>query len=416
MSRRLVISKRENGIFWGIFEDEHCLKLGAESIRQSARLGNLYVGRVQHVVKNIQAAFVEFAPGQTGYLNLKEMEEPIYTKKNGKGALPVQGDELVVQISGEPVKKKGPLLSTAVQLHSGELILARGREYVGISQKIQDPAERDRLRRVLAPYCREKKGFIARTQAQGKEEAILVQGAEELQIQYQSVLDHAAHAKAPALLWETPPGYLRELEESDAPLLTEIVTDQGEIQTQFLQFFTENPQHALPVRLLLGEEFFLYDGRLKKALDQALSRKVWLKSGGYLVIEPTEALTVIDVNSGKAVTKRGKPEETFLRLNLEAAAEAAAQIRLRNLSGMILIDFIDLEMEESRTELLREMRRLTALDPVKCTVVDMTQLQLMELTRRRTRPSIAEQVREVEVSWEEIKGSAGKPQRESNLT
>lgn len=395
MSCRLLITRWKNCYFTGLHDGKQFVQMNLEPAEQESILGNIYVGRVQNIVKNIRAAFVEFQPGQAGYLSLEDARFPVYTRKQSSGTKLASGDELLVQVSREAVKTKQPTLSAHLSLTGQYSVLTYGRAYAGVSEKIRQEEDRKRLRSLAEEYGTEEIGFIIRTNAAKAEEREIREELERHLREFAVLRDRAVHCAPFTRVLTAPPAYLSELTDSYSWQIQEIVTDCPDAARRCRLFYEEAGRPAPQIRFYEDEISLARLYGIEAKLQKALARQVWLNSGGYLVIEPTEALTVIDVNTGKAVKKGKQTSDTFFRLNMEAAAEAARQIRLRNLSGIILIDFIDMTDAAQRTALIREMERLCAGDPVKTSVVDMTALQLMELTRKKIRRPLAEQAREV---------------------
>ena len=353
-----------------------CRKLGQESI-----LGNIYVGRVQKVVPNIQAAFIEIKPGLSCYYSMEEKAAPVFAKKIPSSRL-VQGDELLVQVTRESVKTKAPTVSGNLNLTGRYLVVTSGDCRLSFSSKLTK-AEKEQFRTLLEPEWDGSYGIIVRTNAKEAEAPVLLAELQQLKTQLQSICDTAAMRTCFSCVSRTPECYMGYLKNSRQ------VYEQIE-QQQF-----SDPVFAqIPVRLYedpLLPLAALYN--LNKQTEEALQPKVWMKSGGYLVIEPTEALTVVDVNTGKSVNKKNR-QEHFLKINLEAAEETAAQLRLRNISGIVIIDFINLEQEEDRNTVMEHLRRCVKVDSVPVQVIDMTKLNLVELTRKKVEKSLAEQLTE----------------------
>ena len=362
-----------------------CRKLGQESI-----LGNIYVGRVQKVVPNIQAAFIEIKPGLSCYYSMEEKAAPVFAKKIPSSRL-VQGDELLVR---ESVKTKAPTVSGNLNLTGRYLVVTSGDCRLSFSSKLTK-AEKEQFRTLLEPEWDGSYGIIVRTNAKEAEAPVLLAELQQLKTQLQSICDTAAMRTCFSCVSRTQESYMGYLKNSRQEGLIEIVTDLPQVYEQIEQQQFSDPVFAqIPVRLYedpLLPLAALYN--LNKQTEEALQPKVWMKSGGYLVIEPTEALTVVDVNTGKSVNKKNR-QEHFLKINLEAAEETAAQLRLRNISGIVIIDFINLEQEEDRNTVMEHLRRCVKVDSVPVQVIDMTKLNLVELTRKKVEKSLAEQLTE----------------------
>lgn len=365
------------------------------SEQHTPRVGDIYVGKVRNIVKNINAAFVEFSKGQMGYLPLNEKIVPLHTQgfpfQEGRVLI---GDEIIVQVAKEPVKTKPVTLTGMLDLAGRYMVLTVGKDGVGLSKKIKEKDRREFMRALMEEYAQEGCGMIARTNSVHAEEKELRRELEWLKERYQQIVTFGMHKAPFTCLEKAPAAYLCDIRDGYGEFLESIITDDDtlyqEIEDYLINYWPEgltllrrwNPDH--------GKLDAVYN--ISRTIDHALMPKVWLKSGAYLVIQPTEALVSIDVNTGKAVSKKKDVQATYRKVNLEAAEEIARQLRLRNLSGMILIDFIDMKSEESNEELLEALRRHVRQDSVPTTVVDMTKLGLVEMTRKKVRMPLYQQL------------------------
>lgn len=395
MKHKLIITKEENRIISSVFDEKEMLQVNVFGAREENPLGNIYVGKVKNIVNNIAAAFVEYEKDKMCYLSLEEVKNPIFLnpKKNDKL---VVGDEILVQIAKADVKTKAPVATVALNFTGKYLVLTHGNNLIGISGKIREEEERKRLKTLMDVYKNSEYGFIVRTNAASVEDTVLKEEAEALISVYKDTLSHAMYKTPFTRVFKTLPGYLCDIRDSLSEAITEIITDNKELHEEIASYLGRYQKEDL-VKLKFYEDNLLtlsnlYGVSLK--LENALKKKVWLKSGGNLVIEPTEALTVVDVNTGKAIYGKRKVQDTFLKLNLEAAEEIAKQIRLRNLSGIIVVDFIDMEEKGAREELMRFFEEQLRKDPVKTVLVDMTALNLVEVTRKKVRKPLYEQISE----------------------
>ena len=395
MDRKLVITRLENKIFTAVFENSVLAELHAvEDVVKDElpALGNIYVGRVKNIVANINAAFVEIANGVECYYSLAENVVPIFTKKVGKKPLCI-GDELVVQISKEAVKTKVPSVSAKINITGKYGVLTYGDCRVGASTKLSK-VEKVRLHQIAEEYATEQYGVIMRTNANGIPEEVLRKELEQLVEEYQNIVKYANTRVCFSCLKRAPKEYLVDLRNIYQDGLTEIVIEDSEIYEEVESYLSkEQPEDLEKLRRYQDSMLPLHKVyNIEKHIENALKEYVWLKSGAYLVIQPTEALTVIDVNTGKNISKK-KDDDTYLKINLEAAKEAARQIRLRNLSGIILVDFINLDKAEYTKQLLDEFEKYLKRDPIATTLVDMTKLQLVEVTRKKVRKPFHEMFR-----------------------
>lgn len=380
------------------------------------QVGNIYIGKVQNIVKNINSAFVGIGNGVLCYLSLTDIGIPFLT--NGRsfdGRLKV-GDELLVQISREALKTKQPAVTTNVSLSGHYLAIATGSPILGFSKKLKKE-QRKSLMHVLkqaslingGKICRSLSGgvhfpeglpygMIIRTNAGTLHDdySPLLEEWDALVAQYSDLLQIAMYRPCFTCLHKNPLSYLNRLKDFYRKEYDEIVTDVPEIYEEITSHLKATmPSEKIPVRLYQDDTFPLHKlYGIEQRLNEALNKRVWLKSGGYLIIEPTEALTVIDVNSGKYDAKHSTLQETFRKINLEATEEIARQIRLRNLSGIILIDYINMDAEDSKQELMTTLRTLAKKDPVHLNVIDITALGLVEMTRKKINKPLKEQLQE----------------------
>ena len=395
MKRKILIEKTENQIRSFFLEDGeiveiHCASADEESAGQHL-LGNVYVGRVKNMVPNIGAAFVEIESGVNCYYDMKDAEHAVFTRKSGKKPLCI-GDELVVQISKEAVKTKAPTVTGNISFTGRYAVLTHGNTRIGVSSKIPKKL-REEYKGKLKEFQNDRFGIIVRTNAKDAPFQDVLDEIMRLRGEYERIMSIAPTRVCFSCLRSAPPSYISDLRNVYMEGMEEIIVGDAELYTRIRSYFaSELPEKQELIRLYDDPAFPL--GKLystQTAIEKALREKVWLKNGGYLVIQPTEALTVIDVNSGKNAGK-GKNEEGIMKIDLEAAREAAKQIRLRNLSGIIIIDFINLELEENVSRLMREFRMLLAKDPIQTTLVDITPLNLVEVTRKKVHRPLHEQI------------------------
>ena len=385
MNRKFLITKFDQKIFTTVLEDEivvelHCMK-EEENI---AALGTIYVGKVKNIVSNIQAAFVEIANGVECYYSLPDNKAPIFIRKVGKKPLCV-GDELIVQVSKEAVKTKVPTVSSKIELSGKYAVLTSGDNRIGASMKLAKE-ERERLIAIASKFSSQEYGLIMRTNAKDIEPQILEDEIKKLVLEFKKIVSNAKTRACYSCLRKAPKQYLTELKNMNQEGLSEFVVEDKELYEEIESFLLDNqPEDMDKLRLYQDKLLPLHKlYSIEKQIENALKEKAWMKSGAYLVIQPTEALTVIDVNTGKYISKK-KDEKEFLKINIEAAKEAAKQIRLRNLSGIIIIDFINLSTKEYMDVVIDVLQGELRKDPVTTSYVDVTKLQLVEVTRKKIR-------------------------------
>jgi len=390
---KLIITKQDNQIISAIYEGSDMVQVNIDHRESISILGNIYIGKVKNIVKNINAAFVEISGGKMCYLSLEENLYPIYIKPKQTEKL-VVGDELLVQISKEDIKTKAPVVTTNINFTGKYVVLIHGRSMIGISSKIEDEEERKRLKKLMKGFKEDSYGFIVRTNAVHMNEERIHEEIMFLKKQYEELKQYGVHKSLFSLLYQTPPGYICDIRDGYADRIDEIVTDDLEIHKNIKEYLENYQKEDLEKLQLYKDDMIslknLYS--INSKLEKGLNEKVWLKSGATLIIQPTEALTVIDVNTGKAISGKKNVEDTFFKVNMEAAQEIAKQIRLRNLSGIIIIDFIDMSKQEYKVKLMKVLEELFRKDPVKTTLVDMTALNLVEITRKKVRKPLYEQI------------------------
>ena len=375
-----------------LMNHKECVEISCDIEEERSLIGNIYVGKVKNIVKNIDAAFVEIKKGVLCFLPLSEAEGAIFVTPKGQQKL-VVGDELLVQVLKDGIKTKAPVVSTNLNFTGRYFVLTTKRkDELGISNKL---GEEDRKR--LFEYARKKEedafGMIVRTNAKNASEEELDAEFAYLKEVHDKVVNYGVHRSVFSLLMQDEAPYIKQLRNIRQDELEEIITDDKEIFDQAYEFLkAHQPADMDKLRFYDDASYSLWKlYGLETMLDDATRTRVWLKSGGYLVIEPTEALTVIDVNTGKY--EGGKnADATFVKINQEAAVETAKQLRLRNISGIVIIDFIDMKTEADKLDVLSTLNRELKKDPVRATLVDMTKLNLAEVTRKKVKRSLREQL------------------------
>ena len=398
MERKILIEKSDSRIRTYFLEDGDIVEIHSASSDETGsgryRLGDVYVGKVKNIVPNIGAAFIEVENGVNCYYDMKDVKDAFFTHKAGHKPLCI-GDELVVQISREAVKSKAPTVTGNISFTGRYAVLTHGNTRIGVSSKIPK-ALRDEYKERLSDYQKDRFGIIVRTNAKDVPFTEVITEIESLKSDYETLFDTAVTRTCFSCLKSAPPSYILDLKNVYMDGMKEIIIGDKELYTRIQSYFRSELPDKLELLKLYDDPTFPLDKlySTQTALEKALNEKVWLKTGGYLIIQPTEALTVIDVNSGKAAAKarsRSDSETGALKVNLEAAREAARQIRLRNLSGIIIVDFINLETEEHTQQLLREFRFHLAKDPIQTSLVDITPLGLVEITRKKVRKPLCEE-------------------------
>jgi ribonuclease G len=372
-------------------------ELYVERANRRGLAGNLYRGRVTRVLPGMQAAFVDLGLERAAFLHASDLLAPA-EHPSGEGApadirsLVNEGDLLLVQVLKDPIGTKGARVSTNVTLPSRFLVFMPKGRGIGVSARIEDGTERARLREALTAGAADNGGWIVRTAAEGAAAEALRADRVFLERLWHVIRERSSQAPAGALVHEDLSLPLRVLRDLLGEQVTRVMVDAPAVHAAMLAFM----RTFMPV---LAERIELYDGKrpifdlygVEEEIDRALDRKVPLKSGGYLMFDQTEAMTTIDVNTGTFVGHRNL-EDTIYRTNLEAAVAIARQLRLRNLGGIIIADFIDMEDADHRRGVLQALEQALAGDHVRTGLSAVSALGLVELTRKRTRDSLEHQL------------------------
>ncbi|MCD8362160.1 MAG: ribonuclease E/G [Lachnospiraceae bacterium] len=390
-----IICRMRDSVFSFLLNDEKAVEIHCDREENASILGNIYVGRVRDIARNIGAAFVEIAPNTVCYLALDEIQNPIYTKKGSSPKIQM-GDELLVQVSREAIKTKYPSVTTNLTFHGKYLLLTTGRTQINASSKLSGE-EKKRLINLVKEIESEKVrsyGWLLRTNANGAEQETLQRDMERLLTLYQKVVSDGLHRVCHSCVFAAPHAWIARLSDLYESSAERFITDDEAIWQEAKEYLSACQPEDLP-RLCFHQDALqplCKKYSLERQLENALSERVWLNCGGYLVIQPTEALTVIDVNSGKYEGSAKNRQKAFFKINQEAACEAARQIRLRNLSGIILIDFINMDSADDNEALLHFLDGQLRQDPIRTVLVDMTQLSLVEITRMKKEKPLRAQV------------------------
>ncbi len=374
----------------GTVQELHMERVGGRGI-----VGNIYLGRVVRVLPGMQSAFIEIGLERTAFLHVADIwSEKNADKSNSRPIerLIVEGETLMVQALKDPISTKGARLSTQISLAGRLLVYLPQEHHIGISQKIDGEAGREALRERIQQLlpAEEAGGFIVRTMAENASDAELAADIAYLRRLWQEIRHRAQNAAAPTQLHHDLTLAQRVLRDLAGPETTRIVLDSRENFQKLSAFAHEYMPQLAPLLVHYTGERPLFDlHAVEDEIQKALARRVDLKSGGYLIIEQTEAMTTIDVNTGAFVGARNF-DDTIFKTNLEAAQTIARQLRLRNLGGIIIVDFIDMESAEHQAAVLAELNKTLLRDHTRISVNGFTQLGLVELTRKRTRESLTQ--------------------------
>lgn len=421
MSATLLINARSYETRVALLENGHCVEVYTERHKQGSLAGNIYLGRVARVLPGMQAAFVDVGLPKAAFLYVGDVrtdvspddvireqetdqdeiaaqdEQPATLGQEGQPRIEqllTQGQEIMVQVAKEPLGSKGARITTHITLPGRNLVLMPTLDHIGVSRRIENEDERGRLRQAIEQMSPEGYGFIARTASEAQEPEKLRAEMDFLVSLWESILQRRSRAQLPSMLHRDLSVSLRAVRDLCTREVDHMVIDCEQEYHEVVEFvFTFMPRLRPCVELYNdAEPIFDFYG-VEHELTRALGRKVWLKSGGYVVIEKTEALTTIDVNTGRYVGGHNL-EETILKTNLEAVREIACQIRLRDIGGLIVIDFIDMERDAHRIRVVDSLKDALRSDRSKTNVLPMSPLGLVEMTRKRVRQSLGESLTE----------------------
>jgi ribonuclease G len=371
----------------GVVQELHVERTSARGL-----VGNIYLGVVARVLPGMQSAFIDIGLERAAFLHVADIWAPREGAENGKPIERIlsEGQALLVQVVKDPIGSKGARLSTQVSIAGRLLVYLPQEKHIGISQRIEDEAERAQLRDKLHQLlpANENGGFIVRTVAEFASDRELHDDIEYLTKLWNQIQQSAQQAPPRALLYLDLSLALRVVRDFVSERTERILADSRETYSKMKEFAENYSHSALPMLEHYPGERPLFDlYGVEEEIERALARRVDLKSGGYLIIDQTEALTTIDVNTGGYVGGRSF-DDTIFKTNLEAAQVIARQLRLRNLGGIIIVDFIDMDTEEHRSAVLSELKKSIAKDRTRMTLNGFTALGLVEMTRKRTRESL----------------------------
>jgi len=411
MTTEILINSRRYEVRIALVENGNLTEFHLQRPTEKGLMGNVYLGRVVRVLPGMQAAFVDIGLERTGFLYVddiyvppSEMERLVnavakpedgnaphtyeYTDRPSSQGLKIEnliseGQEIMVQISKDPIGTKGARLTCQITLPGRNLVFIPQTDHIGISRKIEDDGVRDQLRTMIEELRPDEVGFIVRTVAESAPKVDIEADMEFLMLLWDEIRGRASSAKIPSLIYEDLDITLksvRDLFTSDVDYL--IIDDEKSYDTlmNFVNTFT--PKLKNKISLYRGELPLFEAYGVDVEISKALEKKVWLRSGGYIIIENTEALTVIDVNTGRFVGKDDL-HETIFKTNMEAAKEIAYQLRLRNIGGIIIIDFIDMEDEQHREELFNTFKEAVKKDKSRINILKLSEFGLVQMTRKR---------------------------------
>lgn len=417
MGAELVINAASHETRIALIENGTIAELYIERSREKGIVGNIYKGRVIRVLPGMQAAFVDIGLEKAAFLYvadvfdaIEEYESLLYAGSKKDDGLAVdqdaadrsefrplhpiedllqEGQELLVQISKEPLGTKGARITSHISLPGRHLVYMPTVDHIGISRRIEDEEERERLREIVDRLKKPGSGYIVRTVSEGKSEDDLIADMQYLAVLWDDISRRQASAPVPSLLHSDLDVVQKVVRDIVTEQVDKIIVDSKVDYDRIVHFISTFASKMKYTIELYDEEEPIFDHYgLEVEISRALGRKVWLKSGGYIIIEQTEALSAVDVNTGRFVGKHNL-EDTILKTNLEAVKEIAYQLRLRNIGGIIIIDFIDMEKEVNREKVYGALEEALKADKSKTNILKISELGLVEMTRKRVRENIS---------------------------
>jgi len=405
MSNEIIINVTRQETRVALLEDRVLAEIYIERTKDRGIMGNIYKGKVVKVLPGMQAAFVDIGLEKASFLyvsdvygGMEDYEEMIFQGEELPNSVNLssqiedllsEGQEVLVQVSKEPLGTKGTRITSHISLPGRYLVYMPTVDHVGVSRRIKDERERKRLREVVQGMKPPSGGLIVRTASEGAEPDEIRNDMEFLLRLWSNVQKKKESSAAPSLIHSDLTMVLRVIRDILSPQVSRIVIDSKEEYEDILSFInTYMPKQKCEILLYDKAEPIFDAYGIEMEIDKILGRKVWLKSGGYIVIDMCEALVAIDVNTGRYVGKRNLAD-TILKTNLEAAKEIAYQLRLRNIGGIIIIDFIDMEREGDREKVFQAFEEALRKDRQKTSIFKISDLGLVEMTRKRTRENIS---------------------------
>ncbi len=410
MVKEIIINSTNEDTRVAILEDRQLVEVFVERPDYERMVGDIYKGRIRKVVKGMQAAFIDIGFEQDGFLHFSDMganvnqlfadidEELLTETESAKDIDPPDllrnGQEIAVQIIKEPISSKGPKVTTELTIPGRFLVLLPNQRRIGVSRRISDVRERKKLRSIARKFLPKNFGLIIRTVAEGKSEDVLRKDFQTLMKEWKRIEKKIETANPSALLFQ-------DLGMTSSVIRDQFTSDVQRVIVDSRKMYREITRYLKQVgsELLKKVEYFkshkpIFDAfRIEDEIQRSLQKKVWMRTGGYLIIEHTEALTVVDVNSGRYFGKKDH-ERNSLKINLDAAREIARQLRLRDVGGLIVIDFIDMMQEENKRKVINELYKVFSRDRAISKIEGMSRFGIVEMTRQRVRPSLIYNINE----------------------
>jgi len=408
MASELIINVTFNEIRMAFLESGTLVEFFVERKNEKSIVGNIYKGKVIRIVPGMDAAFVDIGLEKAAFLYVGDImiDKSMYEEyEDSDIGLPVEvterievvleeGQELIVQVTREPIGQKGTKVTSKITLPGSLLVLMPSTQHIGVSRRIDQEEEKKRLAGILKEICPKGFGLIARTASEGKSKDELESDLGFLKRIWESIQEKAKSIKAPSILHQDLGMILRVIRDLHSHNLKRIVIDDEPLYGMISEFLKEYLPEDECEAIYFNEKESVFEAYgIEIDIEKLTQKKIWLKSGGYIIFDYTEALTVIDVNTGRYLGKKGL-EDTILRTNLEAVKEIAYQIRLRNIGGIIVVDFIDMERKESREMVFQALIDALKKDRIKTFVYPISEIGLVQITRKRTRHNMVNMLTE----------------------
>ncbi len=412
MNKKILFSATSTEKRAALVEDGKLVELVVERPDQYRILGNIYRGKVTSLLPGIQSAFVDMGMGRTGFLHAADVDPSLLLEdseigsedsgndSNGRGRrriprIPIEkvikvGQSILVQVVKEPIGNKSPKITTQISIAGRFLVLVPDSNTIGVSKKLGDPAQRKRIKKIISQFKPEGVGVIVRTIGLDVKEEDFVAELKSLIEKWKLAVNEALEGTGPRLIFQESGITVRVIRDLFSNDVSEVLVDTQEDHRDIVNYVKAvSPHLATRVKLYNGEGRLFDRFNIDRDIEKSLRRKVWLKSGGYLLFDHAEALLAIDVNTGRNVGKTNL-EDTIYKTNLDAVYEIARQLRLRDIGGIIVVDFIDMKEMGHRRHIEQEMGKLLEKDNTTTSMAPISKYGLMEMTRKRVRPELQE--------------------------
>src|SRR5512139_589829 len=411
MKQEIIINSTPQESRIAIVEDGQLAEFFVERKEEMGVAGNIYKGKVARVLPGMQAAFVDIGMDKAGFLHASDFStEPQDVELSGDDVefeeaqkappsrrLPLEkqisrGEEILVQVAKDPLGTKGARVTSHISLPGRYMVFMPGNKHIGISRRIESEDERKRLKEIAQSLGTEEGGFILRTACEGLSKREIQRDLGFLQKLWKTIQKKAESASAPSLIHQDLDLIARAIRDYFSADTEQVLIDSPKDHRRIVDFVRHfMPRLKSKINLYTDKEPLFEHLGIEEKITKALDPRAWLRSGGYIIIERTEALTAVDVNTGRFVGKRNQ-EETILKTNLEAVQEVVRQLRLRNAGGLIIIDFIDMEKEANRKKVYEALKEALKKDKARTNILKISELGLVEMTRQRTRESLENQL------------------------